>query len=131
VGLVSAGGAIALIAHALALVAGRAPADPLGAVALGAALVVLLAVVHFAGRVRGAALGPGVLAAQVRHWLSVAGAGALAGLGLTLGAVLLAPTRLGATLPVVAVAGVLGVLLAVAGVVSLVTHDSPPPRRRE
>ena len=44
-------GPLALIAYALALLVAGPAADPLIAVALGATLVLLLALVHFAGRV--------------------------------------------------------------------------------
>ena len=56
--LVTAAASLALVAYALALAIVRPAPDPVGAITLGAALVLLLALVHFAGRVDGAALGP-------------------------------------------------------------------------
>ncbi|MGH7399462.1 MAG: hypothetical protein ACRELW_18225, partial [Candidatus Rokuibacteriota bacterium] len=80
--LVTAAGALVLIAYALALVVAGPALDPVATIAIGATLVLLLALVHFAGRVRGAALGPSVVASQVRRWLAVAVVGVLAALGL-------------------------------------------------
>jgi hypothetical protein len=125
--LVTTGASVALIAYALALVIARPAADPLAAIAFGATLVLLLALVHFAGRVQGAAVGAAVVTAQVRHWLAVVAAGVVAALALTAGGAVLGPTLLGATLPVVVAAGALGALLAVAGVIALVTTREDPP----
>jgi hypothetical protein len=125
VSLVTVAGAFALIAYTLALVLARSPVDPIAATGFGATLVVLLAVVHFADRVRGAALGPAVVATQIRHWLAVVAAGVVAAAGLTAGGVLLGPALVGATLPVVVAAATLGALLAVAGVIALTTREDP------
>ena len=120
--LVTAGGSLALIAYALALVIARPEADPVAATAFGATLVLLLALVHFAGRAHGAAIGAGVLAAQLRQWLVVVTAGVVATVVLTAGASALGPALAGATLPVMVVAAALGVLLTVAGVIALVAR---------
>jgi hypothetical protein len=113
--------ALAVIAYALGLVIAHPAPDPLTAGALGATLVVLLAVVHLGGRVRGAALGAGVMAGQARQWAGVVAAGVLAASVITLGGTALGPVLRGATLPVVVAAAALGVLLAGAGVFALVT----------
>jgi hypothetical protein len=118
--VVTAGASIALIAYALALVIARPAADPLAALAFGATLVLLPVVVHFAGRVQGAAIGTGVVAAQLHHWLAIAAAGVGAGLALTVAGAALAPALLGATLPLAVAAAALGVLLAAASVITLV-----------
>jgi hypothetical protein len=125
--LATAGASLALIAYALALVIAQPPGDPVVAIALGVTLVLLLALVHFAGRVQGAAVGPSVIPAQVRHWLAVVALGALAAVVLTAGAVVLGGTLGGAALPVVVVVAALGALLAVAGAIALVTAREDPP----
>jgi hypothetical protein len=126
--LVTAGGALALVAYALALVIARPEVDSATAIVFSALLVVLLALVHFAGRAEGAVLGPGVVVAQLRHWLAVVAVGVVAAAVLAAGAGVLGPALAGAGLPLVVVAVALGALLAVAGVVALVEYrdvDSP------
>ena len=131
VGIVTTGAALAVIAYALALVIAQPAPDPLTAGALGATLVVLLALVHLGGRVQRAAVGAGVMAGQARQWAGVAATGVLAAAAVTLGGAALGPTLRGATLPVVVAAAALGVLLAGAGVIALVTarEDAPPADR--
>lgn len=121
--LVTAGASLAMIAYTLALVIARPPFDPVAAIAFGATLVLLLALAHFAGRVHGAAIGPSVIAAQIRHWLVIVAAGVMAAVMLTAAAAAFGLTLLGAALPVVVVVAALGVLMTVAGVVALVTTD--------
>ena len=99
--LVTAGASLALIAYTLALGIARAPVDPVAGIAVGAALVLLLALVHFTGRVHGAAVAGPVVDAQVRQWLIVVAAGV--------------------------VAAALCALLAVAGVIALVATRSANP----
>jgi predicted Co/Zn/Cd cation transporter (cation efflux family) len=125
--MVTAGASLALIAYAAALVIAGPAVDPVVAIALGAALVLLLALVHFAGRVHGAALGPAVIAAQVRHWLMIVALGVAAAVGLTVGGMVLGPTLGGASLPVVVVAAALGALMTTAGVIALVMARRDPP----
>ena len=119
--LVTAGASLALIAYTLALVIARSAVDPVSAIALGATLVLLLALVHFAARVRGAAIGRAVLATQIRHWLAVVAVGVLAATGLTAAAAALGGALNGASLPVVVVTAALGALVTVAGAFALVT----------
>ena len=126
VSLVTAAGALTLIAYALALTLARPAVDPVTATGFGATLVLLLALVHFAARVHGAALGPAVVAVQIREWLAVVAAGVVAAAGLTAGAALLGPGLVGATLPVAVVVATLGALLVVAAVIALTTRESPP-----
>jgi hypothetical protein len=92
----------------------------------GATLVLLLALVHFAARVHGAALGRAVVAGQIRHWLAVVAAGMVTAAGLTAGGALLGPVLGGATLPMVVVTAALGALLTAAGVITLTTREEPP-----
>lgn len=122
--LVTAAGSLVLIAYALALVLAGPAADPLAAIALGSILVLLLALVHFAGRARGAALGASVIASQVRQWLAVVGLGTVAAAVLTAVAVPLGVALRSATLPVVVIAAALGAVLTVAGVIALVARET-------
>ncbi len=119
--LVTAAGSLALIAYALALVVAGPAADPLAAIALGATLVLLLALVHFAGRARGATLGPSVVTAQARQWLAVAGLGAVVAVVLIGAAAPLAGALRSAALPVVVTIAAVGALVTVAGVIALIT----------
>lgn len=115
--LVTAGASLAVVGYALALVIERPAVDAVGAAAFGATLVLALTVAHFAARVRGAVLQPGVLAAQVRSWLAVALAGSGVALAVAVGAGLLAPFLAGARLPLIVGAAALGASLTAAGVV--------------
>jgi hypothetical protein len=121
--LVTAAGSLVLIAYALALVVAEPAADPLAAIALGSTLVLLLALVHFAGRARGAALGPSVVASQVRQWLTVVGLGAAAAGVLLAAAAPVGIALRSASLPVVVIAAALGAVLTVAGVIALVARE--------
>ncbi|HUF92567.1 MAG TPA: hypothetical protein VMR23_09345 [Candidatus Limnocylindria bacterium] len=124
--LVTAGASLALIAYTLALVVARAAVDPVAGIAAGATLVLLLALVHFAARVRGAAVAGPVIAAQIRQWLAVAAAGVVAALVLSAAASAAGAVLRGAGLAVVVVAAALGALLAAAGMIALMT--TRPPR---
>ena len=119
--VVTAGASLALIAYTLALVIARAAVDPITAIALGATLVLLLALVHFAGHVHGAAVAASVVASQIRQWLAIVTVGIAAALVLTAGGVVMSGALRGAPLPVVVAAAALGALLAAAGVIALVT----------
>jgi len=121
VSLVTAGASLSLVAYAVALTVAGPVADPVVSVVLGGALVLLLALTHFAQRTEGALLAPGVVAGQIRHWLAVVGLGVAVAAALTLGGAVLGPVLVGATLPVVVVAAALGAVLTVAGVIALVT----------
>jgi hypothetical protein len=125
--LATAGAALALIAYGLALVIVRPAADPLAAIGVGATLVLLLALVHFAGRVKGAALGPSVVASQMRRWLVIVAVGVVVAVVLTAGGAMLGPALRGAALPVVTAAAALGALLTVAGAMTLATAPEDPP----
>jgi hypothetical protein len=119
--LVTAGSALALVAFALALVIVRPEADPIAALGFGVVYVALQGLVHLAGRVRGAAVGRGVVMVQVREGLAILAVGVLVALGLTLAAAALRPTLAATGLPLVVGAGALGGLLAVVGVIALLT----------
>jgi len=119
--LVTAGASLSLLGYALALSWAQQATDPVVAVVLGGALVLLLALTYFARRSEGAWLGPGVVAGLIRHWLAIVGLGIAAAAVLTLGGVVLGPVLVGASLPVVVVAAALGAALTVAGVIALVT----------
>jgi hypothetical protein len=130
--VVTAGTSLALIAYALALVIARPPVDPVAASAFGGILVLLLALVHFAARVRGAAIGPAVITTQIRHWLVIAAAGVVAAIGLAAAAAALGGTLAGASLPVVVIIAALGALVTVAGAFALLTTTwgAPNPPQR-
>jgi len=118
--VVTVAGALALIAHTVALLIARPALDPVSAIALGATLTLLLLVVHFAARVEGAGLGASLMAAQVREWLMALAVGVLAATLLMLGGVTVARGFQRAALPVVIAAAALGAALAMAGVIALV-----------
>ena len=83
--LVTAGGALALGQYALALWLAAGPPRLAGAALFGVGLVLLVETADFSRRVRGATLGPGLVATQVRYWVGFAalvGALALVGAGL-------------------------------------------------
>jgi len=125
--LVTAAGSLVVIAYALALVIAGPAAEPLAAIALGAALVLVLALVHLGARVRGAVVGASVIAAQARQWLAVVGLGIVAAVALTAAAAPLGGVLRGATLPVVVIAAALGAVLTVGGVIALVAREGPGP----
>ena len=125
--LVTAAGSLVVIAYALALVVAGPAAEPLGAIALGASLVLVLALVHFGARVRGTVVGASVIAGQARQWLAVVGLGIVAAVVLTAAAAPLGGALRGATLPVVVIAAALGAVLTVGGVIALVAREGPGP----
>ena len=79
--LVTAGSVLALGQYALALWLAAGPPRLAGAVLFGVSLVLLVETADFCGRVRGATLGPGLVASQVRYWVGSAGLAAAAALG--------------------------------------------------
>jgi hypothetical protein len=117
--LVTAAGSLVLIAYTAALMIAEAPSRAAPSIALGATLVLLLTLVHFGGRVRGAMLGPSVVAAQVRRWLFVTGLGIAAAAALVAAAPFIAALLAGAPMPIVISAAALGAVLAVAGIIAL------------
>ena len=127
---------VALVTAGASLALARPAADPITSVVFGSTLVLLLALVHFGRRIDDAVVGPGVVAGQIRHWMAIVALGVAGAVVLTLGGAVLGPALVGATLPVVVAAAALGTLLAVAGVISLVTapRDSsvvaPPVARK-
>ena len=125
--VVTVAGALALIAHAVALLIARPALDPVSAIALGATLMLLLSLVHVAGRTAGAALGASVVASQVREWLMVLAVGVLAAALFTVGGTALASGFRAVSLPMVVVAAALGAGLAMAGVIALVATRREPP----
>ena len=119
--VVTAGAVIALIAYALALVIAPPAFDPVPAIALGATLVALLALVHFGARVQGAAVGRAVAAAQVRQVLVIVALGVVAAAGLTAAAAFLGALVRAPSLPLVVAISALGAVLVVLGAVALAT----------
>ena len=122
--LVTVSASLALIAYTLALTIARMPIDPFTAIAVGATIVLLLALVHFASGAEGATIGRSVITSQLRRWLLIVGAGAMAAVALTVVAVGLAPVLAGGVLPVTIVIAALGALVAAAGVIALLTREA-------
>jgi len=82
--LVVGGAVIALGEYALALWLAGSPPQLAGAALFGVGVTLLLQTADFGWRARRAALGPGVVASQIRHWARfgvVAGATTLAAVG--------------------------------------------------
>ena len=125
--LATAGGTLALIEYALALVVARPDPDPITATALAAGLVLLLASTHFASLTRGAAVGYPVIRSQARHWLAIVALGMVGAALVTVGGQALALALRGAALPVIVAASALGAVLTVAGVIALVTAPRRDP----
>ncbi|HSF05222.1 MAG TPA: hypothetical protein VLG10_05465 [Methylomirabilota bacterium] len=123
--LVTAGASLALIAYALALLIVAPPFGPVAAIAFGATLVLLLVLVHFAGRVHGAAISLRVVASQIRQWLAIVAIGIVVAVGLQAGGAGLAVVLQGAALPVVVAVAALGAVITVAGVLALMTRGDP------
>jgi hypothetical protein len=108
--LITAGSSVALIAYGLALVLGHHAPEPLSAVAMGEALLLLIQVVHFAGRVRGVDVSSAVVAFQIRYWLRVAIVAMALGLGVSAVAMRVALPAVAA--PMLAAAGAIAALAA-------------------
>ena len=124
--LATAGGALALIAYTLALGSEQPASHPLAGAAIGAGLVLLLALTHLAARTGGAALEPAVARLLLRSWAPVLAVGVLAASALVIaGALAAAPLR-GASLPAVVAVATLGAVAAAAGVIALVTAAGRP-----
>jgi hypothetical protein len=115
--LVTAGIAVGLVEYTLALWIGARPLDPLTAVALGAALVLLLQVVDFARRFRGATVDAAVATSQARYWLGTGILGVVVALVVTGLATGLAPALPPAAYPALAAAGALIAVIGVARVI--------------
>jgi hypothetical protein len=123
--LATAGGALALIEYALALVVAGPDRDPVTGTAIGVGLVLLLASIHFASLTRGAAVGYPVIRSQARHWLAMVALGTVGATVLTVGGEALALALRGAALPLIVAASAVGALMTVAGVIALVTSSRP------
>lgn len=128
--VVTAGGALTLVAYAVALLIARPPADPPGAIIFGAALTLLPLVVHFAARTAGVAVGAGVVAAQVREWVLAVAAGIVVAAALAVIGSSLAAVVQRASLPMVVAAAAVGAGVAMAGVVALVARGLGPTEMR-
>ena len=82
--------------------------------ALGAALVLLLQVVDFARRFRGARVDPAVVTGQIRYWLRTGILGVMLGLAVTVLAMGVLPPLRPAAYLVLATAGALMAVLGLA-----------------
>ena len=108
------GVAIALGAHALALVLSDSPPRLAGALVAGVVAALTLEVADFERRFRQVTIGPGVIRAQLVHWGTFAAIGVLAGFALTAAAGGVNATARVPWSPVVAAAGAVIALAAVA-----------------
>jgi hypothetical protein len=108
--LITAGSCLALIEYGLALALGRRAPEPVSAIAIGEALLLLIQVVQFAGRARGVDVSSAVVAAQIRYWLRVAMVAMALGLGVSAVSMRVALPAVAA--PMVAAAGAIAVLAA-------------------
>jgi len=116
--LVTGGIAVGLVEYTLALWLGGRPLDSVTAVALGAVLLLLLQVVDFARRFRGAAVHASVVTRQVRYCLRIGLLGVMLGVvvgGLATG---LAPALPPVGYPVLAALGALAAFVAIARLLS-------------
>jgi len=112
--VVVAGGVLALGEYALALWLSTGPPRLTGAVLFGIGLFLLLETTDFARRLRHAAIGPGVVASQVRYWVvfvTLAGTAAFVLIGIATVASLIARPPWA---PAFAAAGAAVALVAVA-----------------
>jgi len=112
--VVVAGGVLALGEYALALWLSTGPPRLTGAVLFGVGLLLLLETTDFARRLRHAAMGPGVVASQVRYWVvfaALAGTAAFIVIGIATAASLIAHLPWA---PAFAAAGAAVALVAVA-----------------
>jgi hypothetical protein len=112
--VVVGGGVLALGEYAVALWLSTGPPRLVGAVLFGVGLVLLLETVDFARRVRHAAMGPGVVASQIRYWAvsaALAGTAAFVVIGIATAASLIAHLPWA---PAFAAAGAAVALVAVA-----------------
>jgi hypothetical protein len=108
--LITAGSCLALIEYGLALVLARRALEPLSAIAIGEALLLLIQVVQFGGRVRGVDVSSAVVAAQIRYWLRVAMVTMALGLGVSALAMRVVLPAVAA--PMLGAAGAIAVLAA-------------------
>lgn len=114
--LLAAGAGLSLVGYALALWPSAGSLHPLGAVVLGVVLSLLLQVVGFATRFRGAAVDSHVLPGQVRYWVSSGVGAAVVGILLSISA---GGIALRLPLPAYPAAVALGALAVFLGVIRL------------
>lgn len=121
--LLAGGIAVALGVYALALAVLGGPPRLAGAVVVGVLVALLLEVGDFDVRFRRVVLGPGVAAAQVRYWISLAGLGSIAAFVLIATAGVLGGAIALRWTPVVAVVGALAALGAAAAALHRAQRD--------
>jgi hypothetical protein len=127
VSLTTVAAVLALLAYTVALVTARPTAEPVTAMVLGAALVLLLALVHLGHRVRAAVVEPAVIARQARDWLIVVALGLVAAAAGAWGGAALRPMLAALALPMVVIVAALGAVLTMLGVSALVVTRGAPP----
>lgn len=114
--LVSLGIAASLVEYTVALSLGTRALDSVTAVALGAAIVLLLQVVDFVQRFRGAAVAAAVTASQIRYWVRLGILGVSLGLFVSALGITLAPALPAPAYPMLEA---VGAFIAVASVARL------------
>ncbi len=122
ISLLTVGIVASLLEYTLALWIGMRPLDPWSAVAIGAALALLLQVVDFVRRFRGAAVDGGVITSQLHSWLHSGILGVTLGLAVGALAAALTPALTPATSPVLAAGGT---VIAIAAVTHLLLRAAP------
>jgi hypothetical protein len=127
--VLTAGATVAVIEYALALSLVGSHTDLAIAIVFGVALFLLLAMVDFMSRLRGAAAGADVLASMIRYWIAVAAVGAGVTIALAIGGTALAREATRVSYPVAVLGGALGALVAALGVIRLVTAPRGPAAR--
>ena len=104
---------LALVEYTLALWISGGPPRPAGAVCLGVVLLLLLETADFARRAHGAAIGPGVVPAQIRSWALF---GSLAGMISLLASAAANAASLAVRLPWAPAVAAAGAAVALVGV---------------
>jgi hypothetical protein len=104
---------LALVEYTLALWISGGPPRPAGAVCLGVVLLLLLETADFGRRAHGAAIGPGVVPAQIRSWVLF---GSLAGMIALLASAAANAASLAVRLPWAPAVAAAGAAVALVGV---------------
>ena len=117
--LLAAGAGVSLVGYTLALWPLEGSLHPLGAVALGVVLSLLLQIVGFAKRFRGAAADSHIFPGQIRYWVGSAIGAAAVGILLSISA---GGIALRLPLPAYPAAAAFGALAVFLGAVRVLRH---------
>jgi hypothetical protein len=127
--IVTAGATLAAIEYAAALSMADRPLDMPTVIAFAVALFLLLELVDFMGRARGAAVDARAIVSVIRYWVAIIAIGvgfmvALIGAASAVRLAVPAPSY-----PIAALVGAVGAFVAAVGVMKLVTTSHPGPAR--